>query len=154
MKSNNTTVELQTDFRRGVPIIQLHLLNSLSSAVKYHILSNREWEQNRLNALDGLQQQYLVSVIFASTSHEDMKGSTGMDSSVVEFRVRVPAGTAGEFSSPESAFGRADSCFGIRSTPYYRSSTQRKISRSFCQKCKRKVTPKHARTLRMRRRIK
>ena len=31
-------------------------------------------------------------------------------------RVRVPAGTAGEFSSPGSTFC-ADSCFGVRSTP-------------------------------------
>ena len=31
-------------------------------------------------------------------------------------RVRIPAGAAGEFSSPESTFC-ADSYFGIRSTP-------------------------------------
>ena len=31
-------------------------------------------------------------------------------------RVRIPAGTAGEFSSPGSTFC-ADSYFGIRSTP-------------------------------------
>ena len=31
-------------------------------------------------------------------------------------RVRIPAGAAGEFSSPESTF-YADSYFGIRSTP-------------------------------------
>ena len=31
-------------------------------------------------------------------------------------RVRIPAGTAGEFSSPGSTFC-ADSCFGVRSTP-------------------------------------
>ena len=31
-------------------------------------------------------------------------------------RVRIPAGTAGEFSSPGSTFS-ADSDFGIRSTP-------------------------------------
>ena len=31
-------------------------------------------------------------------------------------RVRIPAGTAGEFSSPGSTF-YADSYFGIRSTP-------------------------------------
>ena len=31
-------------------------------------------------------------------------------------RVRIPAGVAGEFSSPGSTFC-ADTCFGIRSTP-------------------------------------
>ena len=37
-------------------------------------------------------------------------------------RVRIPAGAAGEFSSPGSTFC-ADSYFGIRSTPCYSSST-------------------------------
>ena len=39
------------------------------------------------------------------------------DSVVIErLRVRIPAGAAGEFSSPGSTFC-ADSYFGIRSTP-------------------------------------
>ena len=41
-------------------------------------------------------------------------------------RVRIPAGTAGEFSSPGSTFC-ADSYFGIRSTPVL---VARKKSRS------------------------
>ena len=52
------------------------------------------------------------------------RGEGGGDSSVVRAqklvikrsRVRIPAGTAGEFSSPGSTFC-ADSYFGIRSTP-------------------------------------
>ena len=35
-------------------------------------------------------------------------------------RVRIPAGTTGEFSSPGSTFC-ADSYFGIRSTPVFRA---------------------------------
>ena len=42
--------------------------------------------------------------------HEDKKFM------IERSRVRIPAGTAGEFSSPGSTFC-ADSYFGIRSTP-------------------------------------
>ena len=62
-------------------------------------------------------------------------------------RVRIPAGTAGEFSSPGSTFC-ADSYFGIRSTPRV-TTVARKKSRSFCQKCRWQVTAKHAYTLRI-----
>ena len=62
-------------------------------------------------------------------------------------RVRIPAGTAGEFSSPGSTFC-ADSYFGIRSTPVV-TTVARKKSRSFCQKCRWQVTAKHAYTLRV-----
>ena len=57
--------------------------------------------------------------------HLDLRNKRGGgDSSVVRApdfviersRVRIPAGTAGEFSSPGSTFC-ADSYFGIRSTP-------------------------------------
>ena len=61
-------------------------------------------------------------------------------------RVRVPAGAAGEFSFPESTVC-VDSYFGIRSTPVL-PSVARKRARSICQKCRRQVTAKHARTLR------
>ena len=63
-------------------------------------------------------------------------------------RVRIPAGTAGEFSSPGSTFC-ADSYFGIRSTPVLPATVARKKSRSFCQKCRWQVTAKHACTLRI-----
>ena len=63
-------------------------------------------------------------------------------------RVRVPAGAAGELSSPGSTFC-ADSYFGIRSTPVLPLTVARKRSRSFCQKCRWQVTAKHAYTLRM-----
>ena len=61
-------------------------------------------------------------------------------------RVRIPAGTAGEFSSPGSTFC-ADSYFG----PFHPRVTAvaRKKSRSFCQKCRWQVTAKHAYTLRI-----
>ena len=62
-------------------------------------------------------------------------------------RVRIPAGTAGEFSSPGSTFC-ADSYFGIRSTETV-TTVARKKSRSFCQKCRWQVTAKHAYTLRI-----
>ena len=58
-------------------------------------------------------------------------------------QVRIPAGAAGEFSSPGSTFC-ADSYFGIRVT-----AVARKRPRSFCQKCRWQVTAKHAYTLRM-----
>ena len=62
-------------------------------------------------------------------------------------RVRIPAGTAGEFSSPGSTFC-ADSYFRY---PFHARVTTvaRKKSRSFCQKCRWQVTAKHAYTLRM-----
>ena len=41
-------------------------------------------------------------------------------------RVRIPAGTAGEFSSPGSTFC-ADSYFGIRSTPRVTTVARKKI---------------------------
>ena len=44
-----------------------------------------------------------------------MKGSC-TTTAIKRSRVRIPAGTAGEFSSPGSTFC-ADSYFGIRSTP-------------------------------------
>ena len=56
-------------------------------------------------------------------------------------RVRIPAGTAGEFSSPGSTFC-ADSYFGIRSTPVLPQQHVKK-SRSFCQlKCRWQVPAK------------
>ena len=62
-------------------------------------------------------------------------------------RVRIPAGAAGEFSSPGSTFC-TDSYFGIRCTPVL-TAVALKRSRSFCQKCRWQVTAKHAYTLRM-----
>ena len=46
-------------------------------------------------------------------------------------RVRIPAGTAGKFSSPESTFC-ADSYFGIRAHPCG-NTVARKKSRSYCE---------------------
>ena len=66
---------------------------------------------------------------------------------IERLRVRIPAGAAGEFSSPGSTFC-ADSYFGIRSTPRV-TAVARKRSWSFCQKCRWQVTAKHAYTLRM-----
>ena len=62
-------------------------------------------------------------------------------------RVRIPAGAAGEFSSPGSTFC-ADSHFGISCTPVL-SAVARQRSLSFCQKGRWHVTAKHACTLRM-----
>ena len=59
-------------------------------------------------------------------------------------RVGIPAGAAGEFTSPGSTFC-PDSYFGDPRV----TTVARKRSRSFCQKCKRQVTAKHAYTLRM-----
>ena len=63
-------------------------------------------------------------------------------------RVRIPAGAAGEFSSPGSTFF-ADSYFGICSTPVRVTAGAHKRSRSFCQKCRWQVTAKHTYTLHM-----
>ena len=62
-------------------------------------------------------------------------------------RVRIPAGAAGEFSSPGSTFC-VDSYFGIR-LPISATAVARKRLRSFRQKCRWQVTTKHAYTLRM-----
>ena len=61
-------------------------------------------------------------------------------------RVRIPAGAAGEFSSPGSTF-----CADSFRYPFHSSVTAvaRKRSRSFCQKQRWQVTAKHAYTLRM-----
>ena len=53
---------------------------------------------------------------------------------------KVPAGAAGEFSSPWSTFC-ADFYFGIRSTPHV-TAVAHKRSWSFCQKCRWQVTAK------------
>ena len=57
-------------------------------------------------------------------------------------RVRIPAGTAGEFSSPSTFC--ADSYFGIRS-----SIRDVKNPGHSAKKCRWQVTAKHAYTLRM-----
>ena len=62
-------------------------------------------------------------------------------------RVRIPAGTAGEFSSPGSTFS-ADSDFGIRSTPVLPQLHVKNPGHS-ARKCRWQVTAKHAYTLRM-----
>ena len=58
-------------------------------------------------------------------------------------RVRIPAGTAGEFSSPGSTL-----LFWYQFHPRV-TAVASKRSRSFCQKCRWQVTAKHAYTLRM-----
>ena len=60
---------------------------------------------------------------------------------------RMPAGAAGEFSFPWSTF-RADSYFGIRSTPRV-TAVARKRSRPFYQKCKWQHAEKQVCILRM-----
>ena len=59
-------------------------------------------------------------------------------------RVRIPAGAAGEFSSPGSTF-----CADSFRYPFHPRVTAvaRKRSRSFCQKCRWQVTAKHAYTV-------
>ena len=56
-------------------------------------------------------------------------------------RVRIPAGTAGEFSSPGSTFC-ADSYFGIRSTPRVTAVARKKNPGHFAKKCRWQVTAK------------
>ena len=56
---------------------------------------------------------------------------------IERLRVQIPAGAAGEFSSPELTLC-ADSCV---------TAVARKITRSFCQKCRWQVRPKHACTV-------
>ena len=69
-------------------------------------------------------------------------------------RVQIPAGAAGEFSSPGSTFC-ADSYFGVPPPPTPTplcscvTTVARKRSRSFCQRCRWQVTAKYACTLRM-----
>ena len=62
-------------------------------------------------------------------------------------RVRIPAGTAGEFSSPGSTFC-ADSYFGIRSTPVLPQKHVKNPGHS-AKKCRWQVTAKQAYTLLM-----
>ena len=63
---------------------------------------------------------------------------------IERLRVRIPAGAAGEFSSPESTL-YADSYSA--SVPPRGTTMARKRPRSFCQKYRWQVTPKHAYTL-------
>ena len=59
-------------------------------------------------------------------------------------RVRIPAGSAGEFSSPGSTF-----CADSFRYPFHPRVTAvaRKRSWSFCQKCRWQITVKHAYTV-------
>ena len=63
---------------------------------------------------------------------------------IERLRVQIPAGAAGEFSSPESTVC-ADSY--LVSVPSRVTAVARKRPRSFCQKCRWRDTPKHAYTL-------
>ena len=70
---------------------------------------------------------------------------------IQRLRVRIPAGAAGEFSSPELTLC-ADSysvCVPPPTPPPIPRVTAvaGKKTRSFCQKCRWQVTPKHAYTL-------
>ena len=62
---------------------------------------------------------------------------------IERLRVRIPAGAAGEFSPSELALGA-----GSFRCPFHPRVTAvaRKRPRSFCQKCRWQVTPKHAYT--------
>ena len=60
---------------------------------------------------------------------------------IERLRVRIPAGAAGEFSSPESTLC-ADS-YSV-SVPPPVTAVVLKRPRSFCQKCRRQVTPKQS----------
>ena len=63
---------------------------------------------------------------------------------LVAYSLAGVAGVAGEFSSPELTFCAV--LFGVRSAPRV-TAVARKRPRSFCQKCRWQVTPKHAHTL-------
>ena len=60
---------------------------------------------------------------------------------IERLRVRIPAGVAGEFSSPELTF-----CAHSYSV-FVPTVIVRKSPLSFCQQCRWKVTPKHASAL-------
>ena len=83
--------------------------------------------------------QYLVSVIFSSTSHEDIKGSAGMDSSVVECRNcdRNVSGSSPGRNSVRIFLSRVSfrPCWLLFRYMFHARITAvaRKISRSFCQ---------------------
>ena len=63
---------------------------------------------------------------------------------VERLRVRIPAGTAGEFSSSESTLCTDSHSVSV---PPRVTAVARKRPKSFCQKCRWQVTPKHAYTL-------
>ena len=63
---------------------------------------------------------------------------------IKRLRVRIPAGAAGEFSSPESTLC-ADFYSVSVPSPCYAVACKR--SQSYCQKCRWQVTPKHTYTL-------
>ena len=59
---------------------------------------------------------------------------------IERLRVRIPAGAAGEFSSPDLTFYADSHSVSIATRV---TALARKRPRSFCQKCKWQVTPKH-----------
>ena len=63
---------------------------------------------------------------------------------IERLRVRIPAGAAAEFSSPESTLC-ADS-YSV-SVPSRVTAVAHERTRSFCQQCRWHVTPKHAYTV-------
>ena len=62
-----------------------------------------------------LYKLYCIAVHYTSVTAKHCV-ATSFGQFEIEWWVRIPAGTAGEFSSPGSTFC-ADSYFGIRSTP-------------------------------------
>ena len=58
----------------------------------------------------------LTQLLNSAHTKGPFKFSVALHPQIERSRVRIPAGTAGEFSSPGSTFC-ADSYFGIRSTP-------------------------------------
>ena len=62
---------------------------------------------------------------------------------IERLRVRMPAGAAGEFSSPESTL--CSDSYLVSVHPRV-TAVARKISQSFCEKCSWQVTPTHVYT--------
>ena len=87
------------------------------------------------------QRKSLTSVHFDNFTRCKTPRGSG-DSSVIKApdwwlkcrgRIRVPAGAAGEFSSPESTFRASEFYFGVSVFQTRVTATVRKRSRSFCQ---------------------
>ena len=81
---------------------------------------------------------------YVSTNYPGLLVGKSAGLVIERLRVRIPAGAAGEFSSPEKTLC-ADS-YSV-SVPPRVTAVARKRPRSFCQKCRWQVTPKYVYTL-------
>ena len=102
----------------------------------------QKWEQKNCHLVLNHQKHTLYkSITQTSQAQRSNQQAIAAGFMIERLPVGIPAGVAGEFSSPESALC-ADSY--LVSVPPHVTAVARKTPQSFCQKCRWQVTHKHA----------